>query len=453
MAMGRKLRGAARVVALVVAWAALAVGAGTAAAAPLSPLTKGPWLSQLGSKDVVIRTETDPAAPITVRWSAGDGGANGERRESSEILHSTRIDGLAPKTRYEYTVEASGVKVTGHFTTAPPDDDDAGFRFVLYGDNRSDPIRHAAVVHAVEQEAGDFLINTGDLVDDGTRPADWQAFFDLEGTLLRERCLFAAIGNHELVETSGNAFLRYFGGAHTMVPGKLYGTMRWGAARFVFLNGMGQWGGEDRSWLESTLVAADAEAGLRWRIVVIHDGPYASGIHGDNKDLHAAKIPGMLLRHHVDLVLSGHDHLYERGNVDGLRYVVSGGGGAPLYPVKLTRPTQRKAESTNHVVTLDVGKESIKLVAKRTDGSALDGATLTKTGWSDDPAAPPATVFPSPQDPGKPGSSGGGRGSGDKCGCRVVGEGGGGFAPPGPAASLLAALALVLGLRRRSRER
>jgi hypothetical protein len=403
-----------------------AVGlAGTpAGAAPLSPLTKGPWLSQLGSRDVVIRTETDPPLPIVVRWgSAGDAGAFAERRESSELLHATRLDGLSPKTRYEYTVEAAGVKVTGHFTTAPSDDDEGDYRFVLYGDNRSDAIRHAAVVHSVEQEAGEFLINTGDLIGDGTNAAEWQTFFDLEGTLLRDRCLFAAIGNHELVETSGERFVRYFGGPRTMVPGKLYGTMRWGATRFVFLNGMGDWSGDDRSWLENTLTLADAEAGLRWRIVVIHDGPYASGVHGDNKDLHAGKIPAMLLRHHVDLVLSGHDHLYERGNVDGLRYVVSGGGGAPLYPVKLTRPTQRKAESTNHVVTFDVGRESIKLTAKRTDGSALDAAVLTKAGWSDDPKTPAVPVFPTPGDPSATKPSGASA-SGDKCGCRAAGESG-----------------------------
>ena len=36
----------------------------------------------------------------------------------------------------------------------------------------------------------------------------------------------------------------------------------------------------------------------------------------------------------VSFVFSGHDHLYQRGEVDGLKYVVSGGGGAPLYSVR-----------------------------------------------------------------------------------------------------------------------
>lgn len=410
-------------------------------------MTKGPWLSQLGPKEVVVRVETSPPAPVTLRWTAGDAAAGGERKESSELLHSIRIDGLSPKTRYEYTVEVSGAKVTGHFTTAPPDEDEGDYRFVLYGDNRSDAIRHAAVVHAVEQEAGEFLVNTGDLVDDGLNSADWQAFFDIEGTMLRDRCLFAAIGNHELVEASGASFLRYFGGSRTMVAQKLYGTMRWGRTRFFFLNGMGDFSGDDRTWLESALTSADAESDLRWRIVVIHDGPYASGVHGDNKALHAGKIPAMFLRHKVDVVLSGHDHLYERGNVEGLRYVVSGGGGAPLYPVKATRPTTRKAESTNHVVTLDVGRDQIKLNAKRTDGSTLDSAILTKAGWSDDPATPPPpAVFPSPSST-VPTSGKSGGGGGDKCDCRAAG----GDAGTSVAGIGGGALSLLIMLRRRTR--
>lgn len=422
-------------------WVAVFVlGATHEANAMPSAIAKGPWLTQLASTEVTVRVETDPPQPVTLRWSAGDAGGGGERRVSSELLHSMRIDGLAPRTAYTYSVEASGVMVTGRFTTAPPDADDRPYRFVVYGDNRSDAIRHAAVVHAVEQEAGDFLVNTGDMVDDGTRAADWQAFFDVEGTLLRDRCVFAAIGNHELVETSGSRFLAYFGGSKTMVPNKLYGTTRWGKTRFFFLNGMGDYTGDDRTWLEGALSSADSED-LAWRIVVIHDGPYSPGIHGDNQALHAGKIPAMLLRHKVDLVLSGHDHLYERGNVDGLRYVVSGGGGAPLYPVKNTRPTTRKAESTNHVVTLDVSSSEIKLAAKRSDGSALDSAVLTKAGWSDDPKTPVGPVFPSPSDPAPKAKT-----DGDKCDCDAVGAG------PAPANGVAAALGLIgAALLRRSR--
>ena len=48
--------------------------------------------------------------------------------------------------------------------------------------------------------ASDFLIHTGDFVENGASLAQWQSFFDIESPLLGGRCLFAAVGNHELTD-------------------------------------------------------------------------------------------------------------------------------------------------------------------------------------------------------------------------------------------------------------
>ena len=40
-----------------------------------------------------------------------------------------------------------------------------------------------------------------------------------------------------------------------------------------------------------------------------------------------------MVKHGVDIVVSGHNHCYEHYIVDGIQYVVTGGGGAPLYSV------------------------------------------------------------------------------------------------------------------------
>jgi MYXO-CTERM domain-containing protein len=415
----------------------LALLPGSATAAP-SAFAKGPWLSQLGAREVTVRAETDPPAPISLRLTHD--GKTTELSDPAVLFHSVHATGLEPRTRYEYTADVAGAKVTGSFTTAPADDDEASFRVLVYGDNRSDAISHAGVVRALEQETGDFLLNTGDLVGDGTKENQWQLFFDIEGTLLRDRCLFAAIGNHELEEASGANFSRYFGGDRTQVKGKLYGSMRWGRARFFFLNGEASFDGDDRSWLEEELTRADTEPNLRWRFIVVHNGLYASGVHGDNKAMHDANIPQMLLRHHVDLLIQGHDHLYERGFEGGLRYVVSGGGGAPLYPVRNKHPGTRKIESTHHVIALDVGKDTVNLVAKRLDGSAIEKASFTKdNGWDDDPAVVAKPVFPTPS---ATAAAGVGR---EKCSCDVVG------APSSGAPLFLAPFALLLPWLRRRR--
>ncbi len=367
----------------LLALAAVLLLPATAVAAGPSPVLKGPWLTELGAHGVSIRAEVDPPAPVSVVIDSATPPRE-LRDDQTRAIHVVRVDGLEPHTRYRYSLHVGGAQIAGSFTTAPPDDDPAPIRFIIYGDDRSDVLAHASVVRAISDEPSDFLINTGDMVGDGASGSQWQTFFEVEGPLLRDRCLFPAIGNHELED--GTMFPSFFGPSYA--EGFDY-TFRWGRARFFFVNGEGSFTGKQRDWLDRVLTKADAEPGLVWRVFVIHDGPYASGIHGDNPAVHAGDIPEMLARHHVDFVLEGHDHLYERGAADGLRYVASGGGGAPLYPVVHRRATTRKVESTHHFVLFELGKDSGTLTAKRVDGSVIEQVGFKKTNlWDDDPAPP-----------------------------------------------------------------
>jgi hypothetical protein len=76
------------------------------------------------------------------------------------------------------------------------------------------------------------------------------------------------------------------------------------------------------AWLDRTLAAATQT----WRIVAIHHPPYSAGYQGSSPEVREKVVP-IVRRHGVQLVLSGHDHDYQRSNVlDGVTYVVSGGG-------------------------------------------------------------------------------------------------------------------------------
>src|SRR6185436_8944345 len=136
---------------------------------------------------------------------------------------------------------------------------------------------------------------TGDFVENGSSLRQWATFFDIEAPLLRQRCLFSCVGNHELADGRGADYLRYFGprdldpsraDASDQTPyslDQLDGTFRWSNARFFLMNGMVPYrAGASRAWLENALGSADNEPGLQWRIVVIHHGPWSSGPHGDN---------------------------------------------------------------------------------------------------------------------------------------------------------------------------
>jgi tRNA (guanine-N(7)-)-methyltransferase len=405
-------------------------------------IVKGPYLTGLSDSSVDVRFELDrgsPASLTVVRESdAGSRGLVFSVRDSGGMQFA-RAAGLEAATRYAYSVRVGGaVSGEGHFTTAPGRDSSAPINFLVYGDDRSDPTAHAVVVRAMAQLPCDFLVNTGDVVEDGSSAEDWQSFFDVEGALLRDHPIFVAIGNHELYgDLAGAGFARYLGFMDAAGVPHLYGTVRLGFVRFFFLNATHDWkSGEERDWLVRELTRADAEDGLVWRIAVTHDGPWSSGPHGGSERLNAAHVPELLAAHRIDLVLSGHDHIYVRGSAGELKYIVSGGGGAPLYPIRPDDPTARKAEATYHFVEINATADALRISARRPDGTVFDRCGFGKSRpWDCDP--PPAS--PSGSGPREgPGERPEASRPSSRCGCRLPGAGGNSGAFPGAAFGLAA---------------
>jgi MYXO-CTERM domain-containing protein len=432
-------------VVLGVSAASLAGATDAVAAGPR--LVKGPYLTALSDSAVEVRFELDTAAPAGVELTAGEGSGDGAAARSAAdgpaTMHAVRVTGLEAAKAYDYAVRIGGAVVgKGHFVTAPAAGTAAPVKLLAYGDTRSDETAHAALVRAMMATPSDFLVNTGDIVAAGANASDWQSFFQIEQPLLRDRPLFLCIGNHELYDDQvGSAFARYFGFADATDAGgplRPYGTVRWGTARLFFLNGMHDWKhGEERDWLEHELTRSDTEAGLVWRIAVVHHAPWSSGPHGGNPKLLDAKVPELLAAHKVDLLLAGHDHIYERGEHGGdapLKYVITGGGGAPLYPIEHRQLSTRKAEAAYQFVEVTLTSDALRLVAHRLDGTTLETCGFTKgSSWDCDPSpkqeAPGVSGGPSPEQASPSSSS--------KCGCSLPG------APTGLGAGAWFALAVA----------
>jgi predicted phosphodiesterase len=306
-------------------------------------------------------------------------------------MHEIALDDLTPGARYPYVLHSGATARSASFTTAPPEGSDAPFRFLAYGDNRTDDAAHAAVVRAMVPAPGDFLVHTGDFVENGASLAQWQTFFEIEGPLLSTRPIVSCVGNHELVDNSGINYVRFFGPNGATRPEHLDHTFRWGNTRFFLLNGLSSWrSGVERVWLDKVLGDADDEKGLVWRIVVVHHGPWSSGPHGGNPRFHEAGLPALFKQHKIDLIFSGHDHVYERGIGEGIPFVVTGGGGAPLYRLRTRTAQSRHGESTHHFVEAEVSPKVLTLTAVRPDGSRIERCALSKDaeGWFCGDAAP-----------------------------------------------------------------
>ena len=98
---------------------------------------------------------------------------------------------------------------------------------------------------------------------------------------------------------------------------------------------------DQTAWLERELIAARQDPPIRHIFVVMHHPPFSISLHGGAVDLRERWTP-LFEKYEVSAVFSGHDHVYERAEHNGLRYFVTGGGGAPLYP---RRPTRARSMS------------------------------------------------------------------------------------------------------------
>jgi predicted phosphodiesterase len=319
--------------------------------------------------------------------------------DRQRMIHRISLSGLAPGTRYRYAVQDSvGRWHPGTFRTAEPAD--RPFTFLVYGDCRSNFERHRAVVEAMRTEGAAFAVNTGDFVEDGAKPRLWRYFFRAEQPLMRHLAVYPVLGNHELKSSwnRGLAAVR----KHFSIPqngpsaGITY-QFEHGNSLFVVLDsnaGFTPYPAQTR-WATELLQEAAASRRLRHIFVFMHHSPYASGIHGENRDAHRSGLVRVMSRTGVDLTFAGHDHVYERGAHRGLRYVVSGGCGAPLYPRRKIHEYTRWFESTAHYVRVSVQGDEVELTALRPDGSIIDNLRYVK--HLAPRAAPPDDATPPPR--------------------------------------------------------
>jgi acid phosphatase type 7 len=297
-------------------------------------------------------------------------------------LHQIRLTELAAGTRYYYKispVSAAGQPAaeTGSFLTAPA----AGgaFTFAAYGDSRADPVVHHAIASQIAAAAPTFFLHTGDFVTNGNDVSLWgEDFFAPAADLLRAAPFLPSLGNHEY---NAQAYYAYFAtpAGESGSATEAWYSCNYGSLHLVVLDT-----DQDVStrsaqyaWLVKDLAAAPA-ANAAWRIVSMHDPAYSSSLHGPTPAVQQYLVP-VFEYYGVRLVISGHDHAYIRSVKNGVTYIVSGGGGAVLYPVNRTpNPYQAYAASAFHFVVFTVNDTQLRGEARDIAGTPFDTFTIQR---------------------------------------------------------------------------
>lgn len=256
------------------------------------------------------------------------------------------------------------------------------FDFEAYGDTRTGHLVHQQIVDQMVPLNSDFVLHVGDLVNSGDSMSNWDTFLSITSGYRDkaiknglERNFYPSIGNHDLPLTNYDSI---FGIDH-------YYSFDYKGFHFIALNTSESYisGSDQYNWLVNDLVANEDEE----IIVFFHYPAYSSGPHGGTADVVTYLSP-LFESAGVKLVLTGHSHIYERtypifqnavNSVNGVTYIITGGGGAPLGSFTTGNWWTAAGESSYEFVYLQVTNSKIYANVLDQNGNNIDSFEIINT--------------------------------------------------------------------------
>jgi len=216
-------------------------------------------------------------------------------------------------------------------------------KIAIYGDTRTQTEIHRQVAKKIAAHAAPITFHTGDLVHHGLSQDEYDEFHDICAPIYKVSAFYPAKGNHE---KDRQLFVANF----PHIDSLAYYKVSHDGMIFLVVDTTQRInvGSKQYNWLKSNL-----EASADSTILVFHHHPvFSSGKHGDALGL-SLFLPKLYSEFNVAAVFSGHDHCYERSFYQGVYYVTTGGGGAPLYDKKSQNSHSIVFEKVHHYVICD----------------------------------------------------------------------------------------------------
>ena len=326
------------------------------------------------------RAGTDLDLIETARFNGSFDGAKaytgGQTLYRGQYSHQVAVTDLTPGTAYTYRVGDRAAGVWSAPCAFVTDDRDAAFSFITVADvqaSSQEDFLHAAetLQSAVETlPDAEFIVNLGDYVNDNTNE-EWDAYFRAFAPYNNAFTGVPVAGNHDGNITNK---LNTFCFRNTFCLDKtdnrsiegVYYSFDYGNAHFAVLNtnDMYPMSQAQKNWLRNDMNGSDAT----WKILLMHRSLYSAGKNINKPDtivMRDVLLP-IIDELGIDVVLSGHDHMYMRTDfvkgekrVGGVTYVTETFGGeqttfavdpaGTVYAIPSTAGTKRYVVNENAI--------------------------------------------------------------------------------------------------------
>jgi 3',5'-cyclic AMP phosphodiesterase CpdA len=381
-------------------------------------VVRGPYLQQLTKNGVVLRWDTDKPTNSKWGWSMDSKNFTFSKDQTLRTSHEAVISGLLPSTKYYYlvgsdnldTVSYASFDKSNYFITAPAQEVKHPMNFWAMGDfgvastekyvqNQID-VRNQYLKNKAEHT--DLWLWLGDnAYCCGTQEEYQKQVFDIYGKdILTNTAVYPSPGNHEYYATATapkDRIIPYYDIITTPTRGEAggvpsgteaYYSFDYGNIHFVSLDTYGMDDGKFKiydkqspqlQWLERDLAANKS----LWTIVFFHHPPYTKRSHDSDAEedlrlIREALVP-VFDKYKVDLVMSGHSHIYERSHL-----IKNHTGHSMSFSAK-----EHIVQNTNAFYT----KTSKPIINKEEGTIYLVIGSAGRLDWNGRPDAHPSSVY------------------------------------------------------------
>lgn len=203
------------------------------------------------------------------------------------------------------------------------------------------------IIDEITQREPAFVVHLGDLTVRGSSKKHWQQFDEFHKDFREKKIpYFPILGNHEFYGSDDRALQNYFGRFPHLSERRWYSFI-WKSIGFILVDSnfsclTMEENEQQGKWYIEELERFEKDEKIDYVIVCCHEPPFTnSRIVSPNEKVKAFFADPFLKRNKTSFFFSGHSHSYERFQIEGKLFVVSGGGGGPRHKVTIN-PEKRR---------------------------------------------------------------------------------------------------------------
>ncbi len=240
-------------------------------------------------------------------------------------------------------------------------------KIVIYGDVRSSYVVHNRIINLIKKENPDMILFTGDIASNSHNFLHFLIYSIVENKVWKKSEYYPVRGNHEAEINHYKLFL-------DLPEGSTYYSFDRMDMHFIVLdcwNVFAPLEEKQLEWLKEDLEKnKDKPISVALHVPLFTSGKYAP--------YEAPYLLELFDKYNVLFVFSAHVHSYERSLYKGTNYIVTAGGGAPLYPENRENKYKVCRVNNHHYCVMTKNKDEYTIKVIDIDGKQIDEFTSSK---------------------------------------------------------------------------